>query len=405
MVSAGVDSERRNMTFSLDPVAIEPLLFGMVDTVRGPGLTPLRLPDRAFEQMFDEFSRAVASFSAGIRLEFESAASRIELNVTLTRHPLITGNTPSSFCLFVDGERVRTEEVPATADAGRVSETDTVTATVLFDISEALAPDRRSFQIWFPHDAKVSINLLRADAPVMPSSAAPRLRWIHYGSSISQCVDTPDPSDSWPAAASRELDLDLISMGLAGSCMLDPYAARAIRDTPADLITLKIGINIVGADAFAARSLSPVIHGFLDTIRDGHPDTPIVVISPVFCGIHEFTPGPTVMSPDGRWTAAGTGNLTLMDIRHALDRVVADRVTHDRALFHFDGRRLLGEHDSSHLYDSVHPDTDGYRMIASRFSDLGRVAGNDLHDAISAARTRHAEAGGAKEGGVEASKE
>jgi GDSL-like Lipase/Acylhydrolase family len=385
-----MNSDRRDTSVVLDPAAIEPFIFGMVDAIRGPELTPLRIPGWAFEQMFDDFSRAVASFSAGIRLEFESAASRIELTVTLTRHPLITGNTPSSFCLFVDGERVRTEEISATADADQVSETDTVTATVLFDISEALAPDRRSFQIWFPHDATVSIHFLRADAPITPRTAVPRPRWTHYGSSISQCIDTSDPSDAWPAAASRELDLDLVSMGLAGSCMLDPYAARAIRDAPADVITLKIGINIVGADAFAARSLLPAIHGFIDTIRDGHPDTPIVVISPVFCGIHELTPGPTVKSQDGTYTAAGTGNLTLTDIRQALDQVVADRVTHDRELFYLDGRLLLGENDSSHLYDSVHPDTDGYRTMASRFSELGRTTGNDLHDAISAARSRFA---------------
>ena len=385
-----MNSDRLDMGVVLDPAAIEPFIFGMVDAIRGPELTPLRIPGWGFEQMFDDFSRVVASCSAGIRLEFESAARRIELNVTLTRHSLIAGNTPSWFCLIVDGQPVRIEEVSAVTDADRVSETDTVTATVLFDISETFAVGRRNLQIWFPHDAKVSINLLRADAPVTPSTMAPRPRWIHYGSSISQCTDTSNPIDAWPAAASRELDLDLVSMGLAGSCMLDPYVARAIRDTPADVITLKIGINIVGADAFAARSLSPAIHGFIDTIRDGHPDTPIVVISPIFCGIHEFTPGPTVKGPDGTYTAAGTGNLTLSDIRLALDQVVADRVTQDPALFRLDGRRLLGESDSSHLYDSVHPDTDGYRAMARRFSELGRAAGNDLHDAISAARNRNA---------------
>lgn len=35
------------------------------------------------------------------------------------------------------------------------------------------------------------------------------------------------------------------------------------------------------------RAFGPAVHGFLDTIRDGHPTVPLVVIGPLFCSIHE----------------------------------------------------------------------------------------------------------------------
>ena len=44
-----------------------------------------------------------------------------------------------------------------------------------------------------------------------------------------------------------------------------------MRDTPADLISVKLGINLVNTDLMRLRAFGPAVHGFLDTIRDGHP--------------------------------------------------------------------------------------------------------------------------------------
>ena len=86
--------------------------------------------------------------------------------------------------------------------------------------------------------------------------------------------------------------MELINLGFGGSALLDPFTARAIRDTPADLISVKIGINLVNTDLMRLRAFAPAVHGFLDTIREGHPTTPLLVVSPILCPIHEDTPGP-----------------------------------------------------------------------------------------------------------------
>lgn len=95
--------------------------------------------------------------------------------------------------------------------------------------------------------------------------------------------------------------MELTSLGFGGSALLDPFTARTMRDLPADLISVKLGINLVNTDLMRLRAFGPAVHGFLDTIREGHPTTPLLVVSSIYCPIHEDTPGPCVLDfVDGR---------------------------------------------------------------------------------------------------------
>ena len=67
-----------------------------------------------------------------------------------------------------------------------------------------------------------------------------------------------------------------------------------MRDPPADLISVKIGINLVNTDLMRLRAFAPAVHGFLDTIRDGHPTTPLLVVSPILLPDPRAHPGPAL---------------------------------------------------------------------------------------------------------------
>ena len=54
------------------------------------------------------------------------------------------------------------------------------------------------------------------------------------------------------------------------------------------MITLELGINVVNGDTMRERAFVAAFHGFLDTIRDGHPKTPILITSPIICPIAEI---------------------------------------------------------------------------------------------------------------------
>ena len=167
----------------------------------------------------------------------------------------------------------------------------------------------------------------RALEPARPHG---RRRWVHHGSSISHCVGADRPTGTWPVVAARAAGVEVTNLSLAGNCLLDPFVARTIRDQPADLISLKVGINLVNTAAFRLRSFGPAVHGFLDTVREGHPDTPLLVVSPVSCPAVETTPGPTGDDGHGGLAALGDpddmplGALTLTVIRDELARIVRE---------------------------------------------------------------------------------
>jgi hypothetical protein len=192
--------------------------------------------------------------------------------------------------------------------------------------------------------------------------------------------------------AARLGGVELTNLGLGGSALLDPFTARAMRDTPADVISLKIGINIVNLDAMRKRAFGPAVHGFLDTLREGHPTTPLLVVSPVLCPIHEDTPGPSLPDfehiGDGRlrFRAAGDpaglplGQLTLTVIRAELARIVAERASADPHLHYLDGRELYGDADAAELPlpDQLHPDARAHVRMGERFASLAFGPGGPL---------------------------
>ncbi|WP_225877363.1 GDSL-type esterase/lipase family protein, partial [Streptomyces resistomycificus] len=215
---------------------------------------------------------------------------------------------------------------------------------------------------------------LRADGEVLAPLPDGRRRWVHHGSSISHCIEADGPTGTWPVVAAALGGVEVINLSQAGNALLDPYVARTIRDTPADLISLKVGINIVSLSAFRLRTFGPAVHGFLDTIRDGHPDTPLLLVSPVSCPALEEAPGPTTTGPDGRLTALGDpadvarGALSLAVVRAELARIAAARQTSDPHLHYLDGRELLGPDETDDLADGLHPTAAAYRRMGKRFA-------------------------------------
>jgi hypothetical protein len=248
-------------------------------------------------------------------------------------------------------------------------------AVVRFDLGGSGA-EERLVVVWMPQTETVEIRDVRADAPLRPAELLDQLRWWHHGSSISHCIEADTPRGVWPVAAADQLGLDVTNLGFAANAHLDQFTARAMRDSGADLFSLKIGINIVGGDTMKRRTFVPAVHGFLDTIRDGAPTAPILLISPIICPMHEDTPGPTVTDPQ---TGARRGTpvltpdpfdppLTLRAVREILERIVQQRASEDPALFYLDGLDLFGEADLDELPDGLHPSAAGYLRMAERFA-------------------------------------
>ena len=351
------------------------------------GLLPHRLPAWARAQCPDPQLMMVEAQPSGVRLVLTTTATVIELDTLRTRRVYqgMPARPDGIYDLRIDGELA----AQASVDGGNSMAINLATGTMATRPGlpgtvrfHGLPARPKLVELWLPFNETTELLALRTDAPIAPAADGPV--WLHHGSSISHGSDAASPSTIWPALAAAARDWQLVNLGFGGSALLDPFVARVMRDLPADRISIKIGINLVNLDVMRLRALGPAVHGFIDTIREGHPHTPLLIISPIACPIHEDTPGPTLPDVgalrDGvlRFRAAGkpaeraAGKLTLASIRAELARIVAQRAPGDPQLFYLDGLALFDANDADAmpLPDNLHPDAAAHRCMGERFARL-----------------------------------
>jgi hypothetical protein len=378
------------------------------------GVLPHRLPAWARAQWADPQLLMAEAQPSGVRICFRTEATVIELEAMPTKR-VYAGLPPrpdGTYDLVIDGQLVRQGTIPT----GSIMRIDPAKwspgAAPQADVEQGrpgllrfadLPEGGKEIEIWLPHDETAQLVGLHANAPLEASGTGGRRVWLHHGSSISHGSSALHPTGTWPAVAARLAGVDLLNLGFGGSALLDPFVARTIRDRQADFISLKLGINVVNMDLMRLRGFGPAVHGFLDTIREGHETTPLIVVSPVLCPIHEHTPGPTAADfADGKliFRAAGraddtaSGKLTLEMIRATLENIVAQRRISDPYIHYLDGRALYGAEDHARLPlpDRLHPDGEAHVLMGERFADAafgrdGAFAGDDTAAAVPGAKT------------------
>jgi hypothetical protein len=274
-----------------------------------------------------------AELPSGVRLRFATDSQQISLHTEAT-------SDAGSLDLYADG-----------------SIADTVTfaegqSTISFG---GLAAGVKTIEIWLsPYVAFKLRRIELDDGAQLEKSEDPRPKWVTYGSSITHCRAAGSPSFTWPGVVARARNLNLTSLGYGGQCHADPMIARLIRDLPADFVSVKLGINIYGAGSLSARSFRPAVLGTIATIRDGHPDIPLAVCSPIWSPERERAPNKVELS------------LTQMRLEIAA-AVESFRRRGDENIHYIDGLKLLDSSLAEHLPDNVHPSAEGYRIMGANF--------------------------------------
>lgn len=363
----------------LDDIAI----IGALDLEHSStGISPRRLPAWTRPQLPDDLSRVMVATTAGVRLVFSTSSTAIELDAlpATFERPGAT-ERPIAFELLVDSEVVSRRETTGGSkirfdlSRNRFDLVDGEPLTVRFD---DLGHGVKDCELWLPHGSSVELRGLRVDddatfAPVAPATPRKR-RWIHHGSSISHCIESPTPTTTWPAIVALGANVELLDLAFGGSCHLDQFVARTIRDEPADLVSVKVGVNVINFDSLRERGFRPALHGFLDTVRDGHPETPMLVVSSIIFPVAEDTPGPTMADGLTGWRTvdasreARMGSMSSRRCREIIAEIVEQRrQLGDANLHYLDGLALFGPDDVDDLPDGLHPNARGYARIAERF--------------------------------------
>lgn len=347
-------------SIALDQIA--PLICGALGLIEAEGsLHPVRLPPGDLPLHHVAMRSPMTAFSpAGVRLRFQSDTDCISLDVEHEPMERLTPDMPLPPCAYdlvmPDGRILR-----STPDGERGP------AQITF---QSLGSNEKLLEIWLPQGTAVRLRgLAIADGARIAPASDDRPHWVTYGSSITHCAWVDGPTDTWPSIVARRLGWRLTCLGFNGACHFDPLVARAMAGLPADRFTLKLGINVHNAQTLRERTFAPLVHGFIATLRERHPATPITIISPIFSPGREDSAVTDIPITFGGVPLAG--DLTLNDMRQRLAEVVdLHRARGDKAIEYLDGRALFGETDADLLPDGLHPSPAGYRLMGERFARI-----------------------------------
>jgi lysophospholipase L1-like esterase len=204
--------------------------------------------------------------------------------------------------------------------------------------------------VHLPERMLPTVTAIRAAAgdPGSIEPAAPQPKWIAYGDSITEGWTVSTPGNSWSMLAAKRHGLDVTNMGYSGAARGEIPSAEEIASLPADVITIAHGTNCWTRIPFSVGMFREGLIGFLDIVRQGHPDTPIVAVSPI-------------TRPDAESTPNRLG-ANLVELRAVFQRVVGDRIAAgDKRLSLVEGFPIV---DPALLDDGIHPGDAGHAAMA-----------------------------------------
>ena len=209
--------------------------------------------------------------------------------------------------------------------------------------------------VYLPEGMKPVIRSLSGVGGRIEPAPADQRRWIAYGDSVAEGWVASGPALAWPAVAGRQYGLDVVNMGYAGAARGEVASAEQIAALDADVISITHGTNCWTRTPHTAAMMGAAVGAFIDVVRQGHPETPIVVVSPV-------------LRPDAEQTPNRLG-ATLADLRAAMEEAASPR---DVVLI--PGGDLIG---ADNLADGIHPDDEGHRILANVIGgEVARALGN-----------------------------
>jgi lysophospholipase L1-like esterase len=288
-----------------------------------PGPAGLRLPAD---------TRACSALPVGVRLELVGEPDFVEVDyeaATAELGPRGAG-AGTGFALFRGAKRVSDAKAALGRGTARL----------------AAGAGPEPAVVYLPEGMRPIVHAVRGIGGAI--EPAPRLpRWICYGDSIAEGWCASEPAGAWPHAVAREHGLDVVNLGYAGSARGEIASAEEIAALPAELLTIAHGTNCWARTPHGVALFAEGLRAFLAIVREGHPRTPIVAVSPI-------------LRPDAEGARNRLG-ATLADLRAAFEAVVRERRAAGDPIALVPGHALLGR---ERLPDGIHPDDAGHAQLA-----------------------------------------
>jgi lysophospholipase L1-like esterase len=293
-----------------------------------------RLPKSAKETVpAGAWARAVAP--DGGRICFLSNTADLELRVDTN------GKGSGFFDVFVDGKLIGSAKPKADS------------TVVLF---RNLKRKSRNITIYLPHKNQVRVLAIgvNASAKVKPATLISKSRpLVCYGSSVLQGTGAAHPSQTYPAIAARQLDMDFVNLGFGGAGKAEPQVVKLVNQLDASCYVFDLG------KSYGEQGIEPFLR-MVRAIRTSHPTTPIVIVTPIFAMKEISDPAYKAKSERLRGWMRDSGS----DLR----------ASRDENVYVVEGLSLFGEGDKALFHDPLHPNDEGCKLMANRLVPTLRKA-------------------------------
>ncbi len=176
-----------------------------------------------------------------------------------------------------------------------------------------------------------------------------------YGSSITHGSNSLDRSHSWASVLAHNLNMDVINLGMAGSCRMEPAMADYIATMGVQdkwhICTLELGANVLTWDD---ELIEVRVKYIINTVAGQNAEKPIFVISPFYSCRDDFDPKQDAK----RW-------------RRNIKRIVSE-LNYSNVTY-INGFDIL-DNVSYMSADEVHPNIYGCQRIADCLTEIIRNA-------------------------------
>ena len=323
-------------------------------TVEGKGWTNTeaffdRYPAKA-EKMVRPPVWNLSHDSAGMAVRFITDAPAITARWTLRKDALAMPHMPAT---GVSGLDLYIKDQGRWQFAGRAPAR---ALTNEFSLIHNRVPLKREFILYLPlYNGIKALELGIPDSAQLEAAPVrPQKPIVFYGTSILQGGCASRPGMAYPAIIGRHLDWPTINLGFSGNAISEPEVAQLLAELDPAIYVLDALPNMTTAQ------VTQRIEPFVRTLRQAHPQTPIVLVEE-----ETYTNAKFVQFQHERCDRDNAA------LKAAYARL---RKAGVKNLYYIPGDHLLGD-DGEATVDGVHPTDLGFLRMADT---IGPVLGGIL---------------------------
>jgi len=287
---------------------------------------------------------SLAQSTSGAQIRFRSNCSLLAIryeNLSLSGMKNMHVFGQSGVDLYTDTQYI------GTAIHGQTTEVEHV-------YFKQAAPEEREHCLYLPLYNGLRIKAIGVNARATIKKAAPfavAKPLVFYGTSITQGGCASRAGMSYQAILCRNLKLGHINLGFSGNGKGEGEVANAVAEIDASCFVLDFMANNKNWE-----SLDAVYEPFVRTVREGHPTTPIILVTRIYTASESSLLGRHAFVEAKREV-----------IRRTYKKLIA---TGDKNLTLVEGYALLGPNDADGLVDGSHPNDLGFQLMAQRLAPI-----------------------------------